>query len=208
MIEINVKKRVKTFSGNDFIEVKTSFHLQCTTQIIGPSGSGKTTLLKIIAGLIKPEEGNITVNGDVWFDTKGNINLEPQKRGVGFVFQDYALFPNMTVIEHLHYGSGDTQYIDRLIAIGRLDTFKTHKPKHLSGGQQQRLAILRALSTKPSLLLMDEPFSALDNALKKDVITDLKTLLDELKITCLVVTHHPLETEGFAEDSFSISENN
>lgn len=208
MIEINVKKRVRTFNGNNFIEVKALFHLQCTTQIIGPSGSGKTTLLKIIAGLIKPEEGNITVNGDVWLDTKANISLEPQKRNTGFVFQDYALFPNMTVTEHLHYGSSDTQYIDRLIAIGRLDAFRAHKPKHLSGGQQQRLAILRALSTKPQLLLMDEPFSALDNALKKDVIADLKSLFNELKITCLIVTHHPLETEAFTENSFSISENN
>ncbi|WP_448636563.1 ABC transporter ATP-binding protein [Pedobacter panaciterrae] len=171
---------------------------------MGPSGSGKTTLLKIIAGLIKPEEGKITANENVWLDTKANRNLEPQKRSVGFVFQDYALFPNMTVIEHLQYGSNDAQYIDRLIAIGRLDAFRTHKPKHLSGGQQQRLAILRALSTKPSLLLMDEPFSALDNVLKKDVMTDLKTLFDELKITCLVVTHHPLETEGFAEYSFEL----
>jgi molybdate transport system ATP-binding protein len=204
MIEINIKKRVKTYNGTNLIQVKASFHLHHITQIIGPSGSGKTTLLKIIAGLIKPEEGKITVNENVWLDTKANINLEPQKRNVGFVFQDYALFPNMTVIEHLHYGSNDAQYIDRLVAIGRLDDFRTHKPKHLSGGQQQRLAILRALSTRPSLLLMDEPFSALDNVLKKDVIADLKALFDELKITCLVVTHHPLETEGFGEHSFEV----
>ncbi|NQX53330.1 ATP-binding cassette domain-containing protein [Pedobacter panaciterrae] len=204
MIEINIKKRVRIYNGTNLIQVKASFHHRHITQIIGPSGSGKTTLLKIIAGLIKPEEGKITVNENVWLDTKANRNLEPQKRSIGFVFQDYALFPNMTVIEHLQYGSNDAQYIDRLIAIGRLDAFRTHKPKHLSGGQQQRLAILRALSTKPSLLLMDEPFSALDNVLKKDVMTDLKTLFDELKITCLVVTHHPLETEGFAEYSFLV----
>lgn len=204
MIEINIKKRVRIYNGTNLIQVKASFHHRHITQIIGPSGSGKTTLLKIIAGLIKPEEGKITANENVWLDTKANRNLEPQKRSVGFVFQDYALFPNMTVIEHLQYGSNDAQYIDRLIAIGRLDAFRTHKPKHLSGGQQQRLAILRALSTKPSLLLMDEPFSALDNVLKKDVMTDLKTLFDELKITCLVVTHHPLETEGFAEYSFEL----
>jgi len=204
MIEINIKKRVRIYNGTNLIQVKASFHHRHITQIIGPSGSGKTTLLKIIAGLIKPEEGKITANENVWLDTKANRNLEPQKRSIGFVFQDYALFPNMTVIEHLQYGSNDAQYIDRLIAIGRLDAFRTHKPKHLSGGQQQRLAILRALSTKPSLLLMDEPFSALDNVLKKDVMTDLKTLFDELKITCLVVTHHPLETEGFAEYSFEL----
>jgi molybdate transport system ATP-binding protein len=204
MIEINIKKRVKTYKGADLIEVNASFHLQHITQITGPSGSGKTTLLRIIAGLIRPEEGKITVNEEVWLDTGANINLEPQKRNVGFVFQDYALFPNMTVIEHLQYGSGDTQYIDRLITLGRLEAFRTHKPKHLSGGQQQRLAILRALATKPGLLLMDEPFSALDSVLKKDVMTDLKELFAELEITCLVVTHHPLETDNFAEYSFDI----
>lgn len=160
--------------------------------------------MRIIAGLIKPEQGKITVNENVWLDTSAHINLEPQKRNVGFVFQDYALFPNMTVTEHLHYGSGDGAYIDRLIKIGRLDAFRTHKPKHLSGGQQQRLAILRALATKPKFLLMDEPFSALDNVLKKEVMTDLKALFGELKMTCLIVTHHPLEAAGFAEHSFEL----
>ena len=204
MIEINIKKRVKTYAGTDLIEVSTSFHDQRITQITGPSGAGKTTLLKIVAGLIKPEQGKIMVNENIWLDTSANINLEPQKRNVGFVFQDYALFPNMTVTEHLYYGSGDAQYIDRLIAIGRLDAFRKHKPKHLSGGQQQRLAILRALATKPELLLMDEPFSALDHVLKKNIMSEIKELFEELKITCLVVTHHPLEAAGFAEHSFEL----
>ncbi|HMI02950.1 MAG TPA: ATP-binding cassette domain-containing protein [Pedobacter sp.] len=204
MIEINIKKRVKTYAGIDLIEVRASFHVQRITQITGPSGAGKTTLLRIIAGLIRPEQGKITVNENIWLDTSANINLEPQKRDVGFVFQDYALFPNMTVTEHLHYGSDDAQFIDRLIAIGRLDAFRTHKPKHLSGGQQQRLAILRALATKPKLLLMDEPFSALDSVLKKSVMGELKELFEELKITCLIVTHHPLEAAGFAEHSFEL----
>jgi molybdate transport system ATP-binding protein len=204
MIEINIKKRVKTYAGTDLIEVSASFHDQCITQITGPSGAGKTTLLKIIAGLIKPEQGKIMVNENIWLDTSAGVNLEPQKRNVGFVFQDYALFPNMTVTEHLHYGSGDAQYIDRLIAIGRLDAFRKHKPKHLSGGQQQRLAILRALTTKPKLLLMDEPFSALDHVLKKNIMSELKELFDDLKTTCLVVTHHPLEAAGFAEHSFEV----
>jgi molybdate transport system ATP-binding protein len=204
MIEINIKKRVKTYAGTDLIEVGASFHGQCITQITGPSGAGKTTLLKIVAGLIKPEQGKIMVNENIWLDTRANINLEPQKRNVGFVFQDYALFPNMTVTEHLYYGSADAQYIDRLIAIGRLDAFRKHKPKHLSGGQQQRLAILRALATKPELLLMDEPFSALDHVLKKNIMSELKELFEELKITCLVVTHHPLEAAGFAEHSFEL----
>jgi molybdate transport system ATP-binding protein len=202
MIEIAIKKMIKTYNGVNHIEINTVFHSRHTTQISGPSGSGKTTLLRIVAGLIQPEEGKIIVNGSVWLDTKANINLEPQKRKVGFVFQDYALFPNMTIIEHLQYGTRDRQFIDQLLAIGRLEAFKTHKPKHLSGGQQQRLAILRALSIKPGLLVMDEPFSALDNILKKELSLELKSLLTEFKMTCLIVTHHPQETEGFAEHSF------
>lgn len=204
MIHINIKKRVKTYNGTNLIDVNASFHSQHVTQITGPSGAGKTTLLRIIAGLIRPDEGKITVNQNMWLDTKANIDLQPQKRSVGFVFQDYALFPNMTVTEHLRYGSNDTQYIDRLIALGRLDGFRTHKPKHLSGGQQQRLAVLRALATKPKLLLMDEPFSALDNVLKKEIMTGLKLLFSELKITCLIATHYPLEADGFATYSFEL----
>lgn len=204
MIQIDIKKRVKTYMGADLIKICTSFRAKQITQVTGPSGAGKTTLLKIIAGLIRPEEGKITVNGEVWLDTEKNINLEPQKRGVGFVFQDYALFPNMTVLKHLTYGSNDMQYIDRLISLGKLDGFRDHKPGHLSGGQQQRLAILRALVTKPKLLLMDEPFSALDTTLKKGVMTDLKVLFAELEITCLLVTHHPLEADGFAEYAFEV----
>jgi molybdate transport system ATP-binding protein len=204
MIQIDVKKRVKTYKGADLIEISTSFQSKQITQVTGPSGAGKTTLLKIIAGLISPEEGKINVNGEVWLDTGKNINLDTQKRGVGFVFQDYALFPNMTVLKHLQYGSNDMQYIDRLISLGKLDGFRDHKPVHLSGGQQQRLAILRALVTKPQLLLMDEPFSALDSALKKEVMADLKELFAELGITCLLVTHHPQEADGFADFSFEV----
>lgn len=205
MIDVSIKKRVKTYNGLNHIEVKNGFKLNSVTQILGPSGAGKTTLLKIIAGLITPEQGTITVNGKIWLNTQAKINIPPQKRNVGFVFQDYALFPNMTVEEHLRYGTKDESYIDRLMGIGQLDAFRRHKPKHLSGGQQQRLAILRALSTRPKLLLMDEPFAALDKTLKDSLIGHLKTLIAEQGITCLLVTHHPYETNGFADDSFELA---
>jgi len=204
MIFIDIKKQVRTQGGANFIKVNASFASKQITQITGPSGSGKTTLLRIIAGLIEPEEGKVIVDGSVWMDTRLKMNLEPQKRAVGFVFQDYALFPNMTVLEHLQFGSGDQVFIDRLISLGKLEDFKSHRPKQLSGGQQQRLGILRALSTQPKILLMDEPFSALDAALKKELISGLKILLSELEITCLVVTHHPFETEGFADQTFEM----
>ncbi len=124
--------------------------------------------------------------------------MPPQKRMTGFVFQDYALFPNMNVLEHLEYATNDTAWIKRLLHIGKLDNLVMHKPEYLSGGQQQRLAILRALAIKPKLLLMDEPFSALDPEMKTDLINKLKILFDELGATVLIVSHNPQELrDGF-----------
>ena len=204
MIDIDIKKKIKTYNGFNLLEINTSFAFNSITQVLGISGAGKTTLLKILAGLIRPEEGRIIVDNEIWLDTKLNIYLEPQKRHVGFVFQDYALFPNMTVEKHLLYGTQDAGYIKQLLKIGRMETFLDHKPRQLSGGQQQRLAILRALSTKPKLLLMDEPFSALDTALRSNLINDLKALLKANEITCLVVTHQPFTNGEFAMHSFEV----
>ena len=204
MIIVDIKKRIKTYDGFNLLQIKTSFASVGITQILGNSGVGKTTFLKILAGLITPEEGTIVVDNEIWLDTKSTICLAPQKRRVGFVFQDYALFPNMNVKQHLLYGTNDAEYIQQLLSLGRMETYQQHKPKQLSGGQQQRLAILRALSTRPKILLMDEPFSALDNALKANLITDLKQLLTTLKITCLVVTHQPFMNGEFAEYSFEL----
>jgi len=204
MIDIDIKKKIKTYNGFELLEINTSFASNGITQLLGISGAGKTTLLKMLAGLIRPEEGRIIVDNEIWLDTKLNIYLEPQKRHVGFVFQDYALFPNMTVEKHLLYGTQDAGYIKQLLKIGRMETFIDHKPRQLSGGQQQRLAILRALSTKPKLLLMDEPFSALDTALRSNLINDLKELLKANEITCLVVTHQPFINGEFAMHSFEV----
>ncbi len=203
MIEVDIRKKIKIYNGVTFINVNTSFESGRVTLISGPSGAGKTTFLKILAGLIQPEEGVISVDGEVWLNTSQKIFLPTQKRHLGFVFQDYALFPNMTVLEHLLFGTKDQEYIKRLLNMGEMLGFQNHKPKHLSGGQMQRLSILRALSTKPKVLLMDEPFSALDQALKVSLMTQLKDLLSEFGITCLIVSHYQSETEGFAENSFN-----
>ncbi|PSR53421.1 molybdenum ABC transporter ATP-binding protein [Adhaeribacter arboris] len=204
MIEVAIQKNIKTYNGNNQLLINTTFATNTITQIFGPSGAGKTTFLKILAGLVQPEQGYISVENEIWLNTRIQINWSPQKRQTGFVFQDYALFPHLTVEQHLLFGTSDTSYVQRLLAIGKMQAFYRHKPKFLSGGQQQRLAILRALSTKPRLLLLDEPFSALDYALKQSLLLDLKQLFTELQTTCLVVTHHPLETEGWAEHSFAL----
>jgi len=193
MITVDIEKKLKAYRGLQVLKIAGQFAPGSITKIYGPSGAGKTTFLKIIAGLIDPEKGKITFGDTTWLDTDSKISLSPQKRRVGFVFQNYALFPNMTVQQHLEYATDDAQWIKRLLDIGKLETFTDHKPEYLSGGQQQRLAILRAMAIKPKLLLMDEPFSALDPKMKSEVITSLKLLWEEQGTTILIVSHNPHE---------------
>jgi len=204
MISINIEKKLKAYSGQQWLKVNREFTDGSIIKIYGPSGAGKTTLLKIIAGLVSPEKGIIKVDAITWLDTSVKTVLSPQKRMVGFVFQNYALFPNMTVREHLEYATKDEEWIDRLLTIGKLETLTTHKPEHLSGGQQQRLAILRALAIKPKLLLMDEPFSALDHEMKRVLIDELKILFAKLGLIVLIVTHNPQELEGLCNGELEI----
>jgi molybdate transport system ATP-binding protein len=205
MISIAIEKKLKVYQGKQILKIERQFPVGSITKIYGPSGSGKTTFLKIIAGLITPEKGKILVDDSTWLDTSSNINIPPQKRMTGFVFQDYALFPNMTVREHLEYATADKDWINRLLLLGKLDTLANHKPIHLSGGQQQRLAILRALAIKPALLLMDEPFSALDQEMKTDLLNELRMVFKELAITVLIVSHNPQELEGLVDGELYIS---
>lgn len=199
MISINIEKKLKAYHGQQVLRVNRQFATGSITNIYGPSGSGKTTFLKIVAGLSSAEKGIIKFDNVVWFDANARIELSTQKRSIGFVFQQYALFPNMTVRQHLEYATTNEAWIDRLLLLGRLDTLQTHKPEYLSGGQQQRLAILRALATKPKLLLMDEPFSALDPKTKAELIGELKILLKELGTTAIIVSHNPQELDDWAD---------
>jgi molybdate transport system ATP-binding protein len=204
MMLIDLEKKIRTYQGNQTLQVNTCIPLQSITKIYGPSGCGKTTLLKIIAGLLKPEKGKIEFNGQLWLDTHQSFCLPVQQRRLGFVFQNYALFPNLTVRQHLLYATKDAAWIDRLLNIVQLNNLQQHKPEHLSGGQQQRLSIIRALAIKPQLLLMDEPFSALDPEMRAEVVSQLKPLITELKITCLIVSHNPAELEGIVDNEIKI----
>jgi molybdate transport system ATP-binding protein len=195
MISIDIEKKLKAYHGQQVLKVARQFGAGSITKIYGPSGVGKTTFLKVIAGFVNPEKGRISSGGVIWLDTDSKTFVPPQKRNIGFVFQDYALFPNMTVKEHLEYATNDKDWIKRLLEIGKLETFTNHKPEYLSGGQQQRLAILRALAIKPKLLLMDEPFSALDPEMKSELLKELKIIFDELGATVLIVTHNPQELD-------------
>jgi molybdate transport system ATP-binding protein len=205
MIKINIEKKIGGRYGNLDLKVDTAFHLNAVTRILGPSGIGKTTLLKMLAGLILPERGKITVEDNVWFDQTSSYSKKIQDRQVGFVFQDYALFPNMTVEGHLRFGTGDDAYISRLLELGELAHLKSRFPKQLSGGQQQRLAILRALCTKPKLLLMDEPFTALDIELKNRLTVKLDQLFSEQQTTVILVSHQDNELGGNNSYSFRLT---
>lgn len=201
MIEINIRKQIGKEPVGYLLSVDTQFKMHTITRISGPSGSGKTTLLKMIAGLINPEEGKIVVSQDVWFDKENNFTLKVQLRQIGFVFQDYGLFPNMSVLQHMLYGTSDLNYIEALLDIAEITLFKNRYPRELSGGQQQRLSVIRALSTKPKLLLMDEPFSALDQALKKRFTEKLKHIFHVQQTTVLLVSH---QDDGFDAANYTL----
>jgi molybdate transport system ATP-binding protein len=205
MIDINIEKKLKGYAGACTLKVKHQFASGSITKIHGPSGAGKTTFLKIVAGLVHADAGKITVHDTTWLDTHSKIILSPQARRVGFVFQDYALFPNMSVMQHLEYATTDKNWINRLLLLGKLETLTAHKPLYLSGGQQQRLAILRALAIKPQVILMDEPFSALDHAMKSELIIDLKSIFSDLNATVLVVSHNPDELVSIADEELYIA---
>jgi molybdate transport system ATP-binding protein len=205
MIVIDIEKKMRTYDGYHQLKVNATIAQNSVVKITGPSGSGKTTLLKIIAGLSHPEKGKIVVNDVTWLNTDNKISLSPQKRQTGFVFQDYALFPNMSIKEHLEYATNDVDWINELLHFAKLETLAQHKPLYLSGGQQQRLGIIRALAIKPKLLLMDEPFSALDQDMRQGMIEALKPLLQRLDTTCFIVTHNPLELGDIADSSVSIT---
>ena len=162
--------------------------------IIGPSASGKSSLLRVIAGFENISTGKIKLNGQIVDDT--STIIEPQERNVGIIFQDLALFPHLNCADNIIFGISELSSKEKIERLGRLekvlDIIEISKkfPHEISGGQQQRVAIARALAPKPEILLLDEPFSALDENLKEKLLTDVKILLKEEKITTIVITHN------------------
>lgn len=189
MIKIDIKLPINTAKGKKQLELNTCLKANEITAIFGESGAGKTTLLKIIAGLIKPEFGRIEVGDGLWLDTQKNINLAIQKRKIGFVFQDYALFPNMSVKENISYAATSKQKVEELLNLMNLENLAKIYPKNLSGGQAQRVALARALAREPQILLLDEPLSALDFKMRSFLQDELVKILQHFKITTLLVSH-------------------
>jgi molybdate transport system ATP-binding protein len=157
-----------------------------TFALLGPSGAGKSSILRALAGLARPERGRIACGEQVWFDAQRRINRRPEQRSVGYVFQEYALFPHLTVEQNVAFGGGRA---DGLLRRLRIDGLAKAKPAELSGGERQRVALARALARSPRVLLLDEPMSALDPHTRGSVRAELHDLLRELGLPALLVTH-------------------
>ena len=170
--------------------------------LVGPSGSGKTLTLQCLAGLIAPDSGRIVSAGRTLFDAAGRIDLRPQQRRIGYVFQGYALFPHMTVAQNVSYGVRNgirSELTQRLIDRLGLGGLMARYPQELSGGQQQRVAVARALATDPDVLLLDEPFSALDAPLRRELSGELSQTLRDWGKVAVLVTHDLAETYQIAD---------
>ncbi len=199
-LEVNIKKKYKGFC------LDVNFHTNGEyLGILGASGSGKSLTLKCIAGVERPDEGKIVLNNRVLYDSNNNINIIPQSRNIGYMFQNYALFPNMTAEENIGAGLKLSKKekklkVDELLNLFRIEDMGYKYPAQLSGGQQQRVALARIIAYEPDVLLLDEPFSALDSSLKSELHTDFFDMLKLYKGEVLIVTHSRDEAYRFSKN--------
>jgi len=205
---------VKRFSGGPEIRVESlrSGDQSGVTVLFGPSGAGKTTLLRCLAGLMRPEEGKISFDGQAWSDATPGFFLPACERRIGFVPQDYALFPHLSVERNIAYGlngAGEAESrsrVDEMIKWLGLQGLEKRLPKELSGGQQQRVALARAVARRPKLLLLDEPLAALDAPTRQRLRGELRRLLKEAAIPSLLVTHDRTDALVLGDDLVVMNE--
>lgn len=213
-IECSIYKKLHTFD----LDVKFSADRELVV-IEGPSGAGKTTILNCIAGIRKPDRGMISVEDRDLFDSENKVNIPAEKRNIGYLFQNYALFPNMTVKQNILYGIKNKaeykdktaktellEYADYMMETLGIMHLSDRKPGRISGGEKQRTALARALVTKPSLMLLDEPFSALDADTKEIVYEEFGTFKETLKIPIILITHDHRESRLFADKIITLKE--
>jgi molybdate transport system ATP-binding protein len=199
VFSVDIEKR---FSG---VSIKAAFSQDASryssTALFGPSGCGKTTILRSIAGLERPEEGSVSWNGERWFDAAAKVFVPPQERRVGLLFQDYALFPFLSVEDNIAYGLPKScrKDVGPLMERFRISGLEKRLPRQLSGGQQQRVALARAVFHKPRLLLLDEPLSALDMPTRNLLRLELRRLLRDAGVPSVIVTHDPVEAMALAD---------
>jgi molybdate transport system ATP-binding protein len=191
LIDLHLTKNIHTIEGKIKLEVNFIIPEFGFVTLFGKSGVGKTTILRMISGLTKPDFGYIKVGNENWFHSNQNINIRTQERNIGFVFQDYALFPNMTVEEHIYYAQKqrNVYHVNELLEIFNLEGLKKRKPDNLSGGQKQRVAVARALARKPKILLLDEPLSALDVETRQILQQEIMAAHKSFSATTILVSH-------------------
>lgn len=207
MLSVQVQKKLLAAEGELMLDARLEVAEGEFIALTGPSGSGKTTLLRLIAGLAQAENGTIVWNGLTCQNTTKKVNLPPQKRPIGIVFQDYALFPNMTVRRNLTYALRPGQAKDivkELIQIMELEALTERHPNTLSGGQQQRVALARALVNQPRILLLDEPLSALDLETRKRLQDYILQLHKKFNLTIILVSHDVEEIVKMANRVFAL----
>ncbi|MDR1942285.1 MAG: ATP-binding cassette domain-containing protein [Endomicrobium sp.] len=207
-VTFNARKEFKGFTYEAKFETKSK-----VTGILGASGSGKSMTLNMIAGLLNPDFGKIELNGKVLFDADNKVSLKPQARRTGFMFQNYALFPNMTVGQNIAFGiylkrEEKEEIILQMLKYINLEGYKNRYPSQLSGGQRQRVALARILASKPDILLLDEPFSALDEYLRTQMVSQTLETIEGLDIPVLFVSHSRDEIFRMCDDVIIMSKGN
>lgn len=197
--EVQVRKRLGAFMLEVAFEAPAG-----VTALFGPSGSGKTQTLRCIAGLARPDAGRIAADSRVLFDSASGVDLPARDRRIGYVFQQYALFPHIDVAANVAYGLHRQPRAERaarvaeLLEMVGLEGYARHYPRELSGGQQQRVALARALAPRPSLLLLDEPFGAVDALTRVQLRSELRAIHKQTGVPMLLVTHDPAEVRQLA----------
>ncbi|MFH1137632.1 MAG: molybdenum ABC transporter ATP-binding protein [Pseudomonadota bacterium] len=197
MITIELNKNLGSLS----IEARLELGGREILALFGPSGSGKTSIINMIAGLLKPDRGRIKVRDRLLFCSGNKIDLAPEKRRIGYIFQDGRLFPHLSVRNNLNYGlnlvpASDRRLdFDEVVAVLGVEKLLHRRPHNLSGGEKQRAAIGRALLTSPTLLLMDEPLTSVDEERKQDILALTRTIPEKFEIPIIYVSHYPEEIE-------------